>query len=376
MKIIVNTRLLISHKLSGLGSFTLHTLKRMVKAHPEHQFIFLFDRPYEEQFIFGPNVIPEVVFPPTRHPLLVYFWLEYALPRIFKKHKPDVFLSPDGFLSLKMKEIPSVPVIHDLNFEHYPFDLPFADRTFYKRYIPKYCHIARRIVTVSEFSKNDIHRLYNIPLDKIDVANNGASEIFAPVSGDTKQQIKAELTANCNFFIAVGDLLPRKNIVRLLQAYELFKMQTGSNVKLLIIGRKLFFTSEIEQIYQQTKFKDEIVFTGRLSDEKLKDVLASALSLVYVSYFEGFGIPLVEAMYADVPLITSNVTSMPEVAGNAALLVDPFSTNSIADAMQQIFKDDNLRTDLISKGRIRREAFHWDNTAKQIWQSIEKAVNA
>lgn len=376
MKIIVNTRLLISHKLSGLGSFTHHTLKRMVKAHPEHQFIFLFDRPYEEQFIFGPNVIPEVVFPPTRHPLLVYFWLEYALPGIFRKHKPDVFLSPDGFLSLKMKEIPSVPVIHDLNFEHYPYDLPFADRTFYKRYIPKYSRIARRIVTVSEFSKNDIHRLYNIPLDKIDVAYNGASEIFAPVSGVIKQQIKAELTANCDYFVAVGDLLPRKNIVRLLQAYELFKMQTGSNVKLLIIGRKLFFTSEIEQIYQQSKFRDEIVFTGRLSDEKLKDVLASALSLVYVSYFEGFGIPLVEAMYADVPVITSNVTSMPEVAGNAALLADPFSISSIANAMQQIFKDENLRTDLINKGRIRREAFHWDNTAKQIWQSIEKAVNA
>jgi glycosyltransferase involved in cell wall biosynthesis len=376
MKIIVNTRLLISHKLSGLGSFTLHTLQKIVKDHPEHQFIFLFDRPYEEQFIFGPNVIPEVVFPPTRHPLLVYFWLEYALPGIFKKHKPDVFLSPDGFLSLKMKDIPSIPVIHDLNFEHYPYDLLFADRTFYKRYIPKYSHIARRIITVSEFSKNDIHRLYNIPLDKIDVAYNGASKIFAPVSGNIKQQIKAELTANCDFFVTVGDLIPRKNIVRLLQAFELFKTQTASKVKLLIIGRKLFFTSEIEQIYQQSKFRDEIVFTGRLTDEKLKDVLASALSLVYISYFEGFGIPLVEAMYADVPVITSNITSMPEVAGNAALLVDPFSTNSIADAMQQIFRDENLRNDLINKGRVRREAFHWDNTAKQIWQSIEKAVNA
>ncbi len=374
MKIIVNTRLLISHKLSGLGSFTFHTLKRIVKAHPEHQFIFLFDRNYEEQFIFGSNVIPEVVFPPTRHPLLVYFWLEYALPRIFMKHKPDVFLSPDGFLSLKMKKIPSIPVIHDLNFEHYPYDLPFADRTFYKRYIPKYSRIAQRIVTVSEFSKNDIHRLYDIPLDKIDVAYNGASEIFAPVSGDIKQQVKAELTANCDYFLAVGDLIPRKNIVRLLQAYELFKAQTGSNVKLLIIGRKLFFTSGIEQIYQQSKFRNEIVFTGRLSDEKLKNVLASALSLVYVSYFEGFGIPLVEAMYADVPVITSNITSMPEVAGNAALFVDPFSANSIADAMHQLFKDENLRTTLISKGRIRREAFHWDNTAMQIWQSIEKAV--
>ncbi|HEX2934605.1 MAG TPA: glycosyltransferase family 1 protein [Bacteroidales bacterium] len=376
MKIIVNTRLLISHKLSGLGWFTFHTLQRMVKAHPEHQFIFLFDRPYEEQFIFGPNVIPEVAFPPTRHPLLVYLWLEYALPGIFKKHKPDAFFSPDGFLSLKMKEIPSVPVIHDLNFEHYPSDLPFADRTFYKRYIPKYARMARRIITVSEFSKNDINRLYHIPLDKIDVAYNGASEIFAPVSVDIKQQIKSELTANCDFFVAIGDLLPRKNIARLLQAYELFKDQTGSNVKLVIVGQKLFHTSEIERTYQQSKYRDEIVFTGRLSNEKLKEVLASALSLVYVSYFEGFGIPLVEAMYADVPVITSNVTAMPEVAGNAALLVDPFSTNSIADAMQQIFKDGNLRTELINKGRLRRESFHWDHTAMKIWQSIEKAVNA
>lgn len=374
MKIIVNTRLLISHKLSGIGRFTFHTLKRMVKEHPEHQFIFLFDRPYEKQFIFGENVIPEVVFPPTRHPILVYLWLEYALPRIFKKHKPAIFFSPDGFLSLRMKDVPSVPVIHDLNFEHYPYDLPLADRTFYKRYIPKYTRAAERVITVSEFSKNDIHQLYNIPLDIIDVAYNAANEIFSPVDDQIKHQIKSEFTTHCDFFVAVGDLIPRKNIARLLQAYELFKTQTGSNVKLLIVGRKLFFTSETERIYQQSKFKNDIVFTGRLADEKLKTVLSSALSLVYVSYFEGFGIPLVEAMCADVPVITSNVTAMPEVAGNAALLVDPFSVHSIADAMQQIFKDDKLRTDLVNKGRIRQQAFHWDNTASQIWQSLEKAL--
>jgi glycosyltransferase involved in cell wall biosynthesis len=375
MKIIVNTRLLISDKLSGIGWFTFHTLKRIVKQHPEHQFIFLFDRPFDDQFIFGPNVIPEVVFPPTRHPLLVYFWLEHAIPRIFKKHKPDLFLSPDGFLSLKMSHIPSIPVIHDLNFEHYPKDLPFADRFFYKHFIPQYAQLAKRVLTVSEFSKKDIHTAYNIPLEKIDVAYNGANDVFEPVSANIKQRTKAELTGNTDFFVCIGVLVPRKNLVRMLQAYEAYRDRTGSNVKLVIVGQKLFLTSEIDKTYHKSRFRNDIIFTGRVPEQKLKDILASALALVYVSYFEGFGIPIVEAMNADVPVITSNITSMPEVAGNAALLVDPFSVDSISLAMQQIYSDEALRADYIQKGKIQRQQFTWDNTAIQVWQSVEKALH-
>lgn len=103
MKIVVNTRLLISNKLSGIGWFKYHTLKRIVNQHPQHQFVFLFDRKYEDQFIFNSNIIPEVIFPPTRHPVLSYIWFEHSIVNVIKKHQPDLFFSPDGYLSLKIK---------------------------------------------------------------------------------------------------------------------------------------------------------------------------------------------------------------------------------------------------------------------------------
>jgi len=375
MKIVVNTRLLISEKLSGIGWFKYHTLKRLVKWHPEHQFVFLFDRKYEDQFIFGDNVIPEVIFPPTRHPLLSYIWFEYSIVNTIKKHKPDLFYSPDGYLSLKLKDIPSVPVIHDINFYHYPKDLPYITSQYYQYFFPKFANVAKRIITVSEYSKRDIATHFNITPDRIDVAYNGANEIFEPLAEAQKVAVKKELTDGYEYFVYVGVLVPRKNITRMLQAFNEFKKTSGSKTKLVIVGAKMFLTSDMEKAYQQSAFKDDILFTGRLSTKRLKLVMGAAKSLVYVSYFEGFGIPIVEAMNADLPVITSNITAMPEIAGNAALLVDPFSIDAIKEAMLAMDKDETLRGKLIDNARIRRNNFSWDKTAGKVWESIERAVN-
>ncbi len=375
MKIIVNTRLLLSTSLNGIGWYSYNILKKIVHQHPEQQFIFLFDRKFDEQYIFGSNVIPEVIFPPTRHPVLSYIWLEFAIQNVFKKHKPDIFFSPDGFLSLKINNIPSLPVIHDINFEHYPEDLRVSDRIFYQYFFPKYAKVAKRILTVSEYSKKDISAFYNISPDKIDVAYNSANEIFKPLDENTKHIVKSKFTDNCDFFVYIGDLIPRKNVVRMLLAFDNFKKLSASNIKLVIVGKKAFLTSETEKTYSSSGFKQDIIFTGQITPICLKDILGSALSLLYVSYFEGFGIPIVEAMNSDVPVITSDITSMPEVAADAAFLVDPFSVESITNGMLLIYKDEMLRKTLVEKGRIRRQAFSWDKSAEQIWHSIERCVN-
>ena len=124
------------------------------------------------------------------------------------------------------------------------------------------------------------------------------------------------------------------------------------------------------------KFKQDVLFTGRLSTDNLKNVLGSAMAMTYVPYFEGFGIPILEAMNCDTPVITSNLTSMPEVAKEAALLVDPFSVDSISSAMVLIYQDKNLRNNLIEKGRKRKLDFSWNKTANELWKSIEKTINA
>lgn len=380
MLIAVNTRLLLKDKLEGIGWFTYESLKRITKDHPEHQFLFLFDRPFSDEFIFSDNITPLVVGPQARHPFLWYWWFEQSLPKVFHKHEPDLFLSTDGFISLSYsapagtKQCKSLPVIHDLNFEYYPEHIPFLARKFFKKYFPQYAKKADRIATVSEYSKQDISKKYKVSSEKIDVVYDGANETFKPVSEEQKKIIRQKYTGGERYFLFVGALSPRKNIARMLQAFDEFKKAEASKMKLVIVGEKLFMTNEIETVYSSMQFKSDVVFTGRLRVSELKDVMASAFALAFVPYFEGFGIPIVEAMYCDVPVITSNVTSMPEVAGNAALLVDPFSADSIKEAMMKIYKDEILRNQLIANGRKQRENFSWDKTADKLWNCMEKTL--
>ena len=140
MKIAVNTRLLLKNKLEWIGWFSTETLKRITTQHKEHQFYFIFDRKYDDAFIFSDNITPVVIPPQARHPVLYYIWFENSIPRLLKKLQPDLFFSPDGYLSLTTK-VRSMNVFHDLNFEHYPADLPFSERTYYRHFFPLYAHM-------------------------------------------------------------------------------------------------------------------------------------------------------------------------------------------------------------------------------------------
>ena len=375
MNIAVNTRLLIQNKLEGIGWFTYESLKRITVQHPEHHFYFIFDREYDPAFLFADNITPIIQFPQARHPLLYYTWFEVALPRLFEKIKPDLFLSPDGFLSLK-SEVKSLTVFHDLNFEHYPEDIPYWTRRFYRHYYPKYASKAARIATVSRFSREDIVRQYHIPIEKIDVVYDGYNEAYHPLSGLEKQQIRDEYTDGQPYFVFIGSLHPRKNLANLFRAFDLFKKSNPSDVKLVIVGARRWWTRDIDGAYNKMNFSDDVIFTGRLNINQLSGILGSALALAYVSYFEGFGIPIVEAFRCDTPVITSEVTSMPEVAGDAALLVDPFRPESIAEALYKAYQYESIRSDLVLRGRKRKDIFSWQRTADLLWESIEKTVKS
>lgn len=373
MKIAVNTRLILKNKLEGIGWVAYENLKRIVLQHPDVEFYFLFDREPDSSFIFADNVKPVVLFPQARHPFLYIIYFEFSVARVLRKIKPDLYLSTDGYLSLR-SNIPQLAVFHDLGFEHFPNDFPRLALWHYKKFFPRFARKATRIITVSEFTKQDLCKCYNIPSEKVDVVYNGANEDFKPVSEETKKEIRDRYCGGFQYFMFVGSLHPRKNLARLFTAFDIFKKNTGSDVKLLIVGEKRWWTQPIEQAYNAMQHKEEVVFCGRLSAEDLHKVTASALASVYVSYFEGFGIPIVEAFRCDTPVITSNVSSMPEVAGDAALLIDPFNVDSIADAMARVL-DPAVREDLIQKGRVRRNDFSWDLAAEGWWDSIEKIVN-
>ncbi|MEI8047069.1 MAG: glycosyltransferase family 1 protein [Bacteroidota bacterium] len=373
MKIAVNTRLLLSGRLDGIGRFADETLRIITTQHPEHQFFFYFDRKFDERFIYNSNIQPVIIPPQARHPLLFLAWFEASLPLHFKRTKPDIFLSPDGFLSLTTN-VKSVGVIHDLNFEHFPEDIPFLVRKYYSRMFPQFAKKATRIATVSEFSKSDIVKTYNVAPSKIDVVYNGASDIFKPIPAVEQQQIRLKFSQAHEYFFFIGTLHPRKNLVNLFKAFDQFKKGNSSGIKLILAGARMWWTDEIRLAYEGMEFRDDVIFTGRVSDQELALLMASALALTYVSYFEGFGIPILEAFHCDTPVITSNLTSMPEVAGDAAILTDPFSIPSIADAMQKMSSDHNFRQKLIETGREQRQKFSWEQTAGKLWECIERAA--
>ena len=374
MKIAVNTRLLIKDKLGGIGFFTCQTLKIITRAHPEHTFYFIFDRDWDTEFIFSDNIIPVKVKPPTRHPILWHIWFQYSIPRLFKKIKPDLFLSPDGFISLHTN-IPSLTVIHDINFLHFPQDLPFSVRKYYLKYFPLFAKKAHRISTVSEYSKKDMIENYALAPGKIDVVYNGVDSIFKPLAKEEQQKIREKYSEGNPFFIFIGSLLPRKNLPRLFKAFDLFKRETKSPHKLILIGDPMHSFREIDQTFSVMKFKKDVLLIGRVQRDETALLLASSRALLFVSYFEGFGIPLIEAFRSEVPVLAGNQTSLPEIGNDAALYVDPFSVQSIKEGMIEIDQNKMLREQLVSKGVIQGEKYTWDRSAGLLWKSIEKMLS-
>ncbi|MCH8546237.1 MAG: glycosyltransferase family 4 protein [Cryomorphaceae bacterium] len=366
---MVNTRLLIPGKLTGVEWFTVETLKRIVHNHPDVRFTFLFDRQYDEQFIFGKNVKPVKLSPQARHPILWYAWFEYAVKKAIDKHKPDVFLSPDGFLSLR-SNIPQIAVIHDLNFVHNPERLPKLTGGYYRYFFAKYAERSTRIATVSEYSKNDIAETYNIPHDRIDVVYNGVSDRFFRM--DEKPTI--ELTDHQPYFLFVGSLNPRKNIIGMLTSFEIFKNKSLLPHKLLIVGDQMFKLQETKSFYQNMQHREDVIFAGRRDGDDLNKLYNGADALWFVSHFEGFGIPIIEAFKAGCPVITANNTSMPEVAGDAALICEANDEKGIAEAMHRVVNDGNLRNSLIEKGIKRAEVFTWDKAAERLWACLKKTL--
>lgn len=374
MRIAINTRLLVPGKMDGIAWFTYENLKRISQAHPEHEFIFIFDRKPSPEFIFAPNVTSVSLMPQARHPFLWYIFFEWSIPFYLKNKKIDLFVSPDGWLPLHL-HIPTLNVIHDLNFVHYPKHIRPLTRIYYRYFFPLFANKATRLATVSQYSKNDIVQQYGIAPEKIDVVYNGINESYHPLNEDEQAKVRTKISEGNPYFIFVGTIHQRKNLANIFRAFDQFKKQYPSNIKFVIVGSKMWWKGEIEDSYLGMQYKKDLIFTHHLKPDELNQVLASSIALLYPSFFEGFGIPIIEAFQTETAVVTSDVTSMPEVAGNAAHYVSPFSVEQLTQAMHKLSTDAPYRNALIAKGRIQKQKFSWNKTAELFWQSIEKTLD-
>jgi glycosyltransferase involved in cell wall biosynthesis len=373
VRIGINTRFLLTSKMEGFGWYTFEIASRIAVNHPEHEFIFFFDRPFDSKFVFSKNVIPVVVSPPARHPFIYIYWYEVALKRAMKKYKVDMLFSPDGYLSLR-SSIPQIAVIHDINFEHFPKDIPWINRIYLTYFFPRFAKKAAKIITVSNYSKQDISNQYGIEKEKIRVIWNGAAPHFKPISAQLIQSVRNEITAGKPYFLFVGSLHPRKNVNRLIEAFVKFKTRTHSDIQLIIVGDYLW-NKRSYTISMPKKYESDILFTGHLNADRLAEVVGSAFALTYVPYFEGFGIPLVEAMQCGVPILSGDRTSLPEVAGDAAIYCNPFDAEDIAVKMEDLANKESLRKSLSERAIERSKQFNWDIAAQHCWEEIEQILN-
>ena len=357
--------------MEGFGHYTFEISKRICQNHPEHEFYFFFDRPYDSKFVFSENVIPVVLYPPTRHPILYVCWFEFSLKRALGKNKIDLFWSPDGFCSLG-SNVPQVATIHDLNFVHNPKDLPWVVSSYFRFFFPKFAKKARRIISVSSYSKTDIATSYQISKEKIAVIYNGSNEHYKPIESENQQIIRNKYTQGNPFFLFVGSLHPRKNIKRLIEAFIHVSRQ-NSEICLIIVGSVMWSDPNI---VLPEEVKNRIIFTGHLDLMELTKIMASAKALTYVPYFEGFGIPLAEAMRCGTPILSSDTTSLPEVASDAAIYCNPFDVKSIAEGMFRLLENDDLCLELSKKGLDRSQHFSWDLAAKHVWKELEDVLSA
>lgn len=366
MNIAINCRHLISGKLEGFGNYTYEITKRICEHQKEHTFYLIFDRDVDDSFVFTKNCIPIKLSPPTRHPFLTLFWTRYPLHNALKRYKIDLFWSPDGICDL-LSSIPQIITIHDLNFEHYPEDSPKWVSWYYRRYYTQYASKANQIITVSDYSKNDICNFYNIDQEKISVVYNGVSNEFGPISNEEKNEYQTSYTKGKPYFIFVGSIHPRKNVERLLQAYASFH-KNNPEYQLLIVGSNMWRKKSLKV---PEAIEENVIFTGHVQMEILTKLMASAFALVYPPYFEGFGIPLVEAMKCGVPVLSSDRTCLPEVAGNAALYFDPFDVDQMARGMEEITSNPSKRKELIENGLKKAQNYDWDQAAAKTWDILK-----
>ncbi|WP_051180657.1 glycosyltransferase family 1 protein [Thermithiobacillus tepidarius DSM 3134] len=298
---------------------------------------------------------------PLRHPLPLLHPLEPLITTALLFYKrPKVYFSP-GFNPPLSSPIPLVFTIHDLIHLRFSEESTKAKKLYYQGFIRPSARHAARILAVSGHAKNEIMEWAGINEEQIQVVGNGVSSEFCPYG--------RIYTPGYLYLLYVGNRKPHKNLRRLLEAFACSRL--GKELRLVLSG------DPDQNTFEQCRrlgIESMVVFAGKIPEQDLPAYYRGALGLAFPSLYEGFGLPLLEAMASGTPVLTSNVTSLPEVAGGAAILVDPYDVESIADGLRRLVEDKALRETLRSKGLERAKLFSWDRTAELTWQVLQEAA--
>jgi glycosyltransferase involved in cell wall biosynthesis len=272
---------------------------------------------------------------------------------------------------------PVIPTIHDLAFEHLPATFKRRSWMQLRMTVRRTARRAAHLITVSEFSRRDIAETYRIAPERITVTPEAASKHFTPAPKGEIERVRALYKIEGDYILAVGSIQPRKNLVRLLAAYAgLLRERAQAKLpKLVLVGKPAWLYEETLRAANEFGLESDVIFTGYVPERDLPALYSGALCFVYPSYFEGFGLPPLEAMQCGAPVITGDRTSLPEVVGAAGLMVDPFDTSALTAALARVIGDEDLRRSLRERGLKRAAEFDWRETARLTLAAYERAVH-
>jgi len=368
----------IGARQGGNETYIRNLIKSLAEIDGENRYtIYLANAPAADQWREGftnqhKNFSVRLLPPPT--PLVrVPVFLAYELFR-----RPVDVLHVQ-YTAPPFCRIPVVATIHDLAFERMPETFTRRGSFQLKLTVRRTAKKAARIATVSEYSRQDLLSIYNLPPEKVVVTYNGIESHFTPhppVPNET-EEIRGRFGIARDFLLAVGSLQPRKNLVRLIRAYAKLRSEREDfTQQLVIVGRKLWLTHEIFDEVKRQRWADDVILTGYVADEDLPALYRAARAFVYPSLFEGFGLPPLEAMACGTPVVTSGVSSLPEVTGAAAMLIDPNDDRALANALIEIVNNERLRAELREKGIAQAKKFTWRDAAEKTLKLYREAYSS
>ncbi len=350
---------------TGIFRYAAEVAKHLLllqETEPRIRYVFFFAREIHPDFVPFQNSFDAVICPTTNELLIKQCWFPLVLPRLHLDvmHYPS--FPPPYFQPLRPR---TVMTLHDAGPWRYAHALTWQGRVYFRTLLTRGMRTCTQVFTVSKHARSEIgHFLGEHYLSKVSVIPEAARPEFGiPCSDSFEQQVRARYELPDRYLLAVATVEPRKNLVTLFDAYVQLKSQLGSSCPLLVIvGRKGWNCDDI--LGYMAQLEGIVRFPGHVSDEELVVLYQMATCLVFPSLYEGFGLPVLEAMMAGCPVITSTTSSLPEVAGNAGLLVDPLNAEEIAVAMRQVLQDEDLRTRMIHNGHRWASRFSWEETAR------------
>jgi len=377
MKIGINARC-IQTENSGLANYTINLLINLLAVSPTEEY-YLFSPRQEKHLLLNDFLSNDLIgdrchevlsWPITLRSgslvsqLLKVFWEKLYLTHELNQHQVDLLHDPSFSLPFNYHK-PKILTIHDLSFLRFPAAFTARTYLYHKFFLGKVVNMADSIIAVSESVKRDILEFYKKQENKIKVIYEGVNELYLkPDDCGIFQEKVNKLVNSKPYILSVSAMNPRKNIPNIIRAFSALSSK-HKDLQLVLVGRKAWGCGEIDKTVNELSLGDRIIFTGYIDDNMLKCLYKSALVFLYPSLYEGFGLPLLEAMACGAPVITSNISSMPEIVGQAGIFVDPHSYDQIADAIDSVAVNGAMRKELILLGKERVKCFSWRKAAEQ-----------